>query len=951
MWAPLVLVVSLGCASSLLAQGVPRPAQSWRTIVTPHFDFHTPRSLESWTRHVAMRMESYAAAVSALVGNAPRSRVTVIVDDPTGDANGYAVPLLDRPVIVLWPTPPAPSVTFGEHRGWGEILAVHEFAHIAHLTYESRNPQERFWWSLLPARVGPVARKTPAWVFEGYATLIEGRLTGSGRPHSVGRAAVLRQWALEGKLPPYGGLDNASTFLGGAMRYLVGSAFLEWLAARKGEASLEHLWRRMSARTSRTFAAAFAGVYGAPPDELYGRFVVDVTDQALRAREANSQLAPSEGELFQRLSWNTGEPAVSTNGALLAVPLRQRGAPPRLVIWRTSPEGVDSAFLRQRARILARDSLDVAPFDSFPLPRRAVATLRASAGAGYNNPRWMPNGNEILVSREVPLGDGTSRPDLYIWNWRSGAVRRVTRRAGIRAADPAPDGRRAAGVRCDAGRCDLVLANLLTGTWEVLVPGTFELAWHRPRWSQDGQLIAASAHRNGRWQVAVVHPHNGAVRFLQPPDSASRHSPVWSGNYLVVVSERGGVPNLELVDPNDGSVHIITRTLGAVSAPETSRRDGRIWYLDLHAKGLDVRRYASSTRPSPDTLTLPRSLFPVASLPPAAATRFDSAEVSTRGYGLGPRRWRYLPGIAAGADGAYALLALTNYDPVGKLGALAQGAFGQRHTWRGASLGVAWHGWSAFDVTASGFASEPGEDHAGRSRFAGGALTLGRTFDFGAHAWSWTLGGSSARLRAGDSTEVGRHVAFSELGLTARRSSGLWRSLHARMHGALGRSDDTGFSRGIASLGAVAALGSTRLRLSATAGRVGMEADSGQAASFEQFRIGGLPSPFFDDRILSQRINVPALSARGSAGGHAFAAYRVGLAQSAFPGTLYAAWFKLYDPNGAWQRLIGVEGEQFFPSIGFAGLPNVYLQYGAAYSLDPPRRRRLTLYAGARFAP
>src|SRR5688572_7570785 len=96
------------------AQSVTRPAQRWRTIQTAQFTFHTPADLEGWTRHVASRMESYAAAVNAFVGRTPSGRITVIVDDPTGDANGFAVPLLGEPVIVLWPTPPGPSLTFGE---------------------------------------------------------------------------------------------------------------------------------------------------------------------------------------------------------------------------------------------------------------------------------------------------------------------------------------------------------------------------------------------------------------------------------------------------------------------------------------------------------------------------------------------------------------------------------------------------------------------------------------------------------------------------------------------------------------------------------------------------------------------------------------------------------------------------------------------------------------------
>ncbi len=939
--------LSLGAAGPAAAQGITQPAQPWRTLTTTHFVFHAPAALEAWTRHVAARMESYATAVTAFVGHAPAERVTIIVDDPSGDANGFAVPLLGAPVMMLWPTPPTPSIAFGDHRGWGEILAVHEYAHIAHLTYPSRNPRERFWWSLLPARVGPVARKTPPWVFEGFATLIEGRLTGNGRPHSAGRAAVLRQWALEGKLPAYAALNHTSTFLGGAMRYLVGSAYLEWLARRKGDVSLEHVWRRLSARESRTFDAAFAGVYGAPPADLYGRFVVELTEQALRTRAAVEDVGIVEGGLFQRLAWNSGEPAVSHDGAHVAIALRQPNRPSRLVVWRTAAHGVDSALLRRRAMVLARDSLDVAPFDSFPLPRRAVATLRSPAGAGYNNPRWLADGEQILVSREVPLGNGASRPDLFLWSWKSARVRRVTRGAGMRLADPAPDGRRAIASRCDAGRCGLALVDLASGAWRDLVSGSFDVSWHRPRWSRDGQRVAASVQRGGRWQIGVVDVTTGEVRYIVPNDDASRHSPVWLGPNLLVVSDLGGIPHLELVNPDSATAHTITRVLGAVTAPEYSPQDRTIWYLDLHANGLDLRRLDVGRAPALVHLALPPELAPIAPIPRAPGATFDSSgAVTTRGYGLGPRAWRYFPGFGAGADGVFALVALSNYDPAGKLGVVAQGAYGATRAWRGASLGAAWRGWTPFVLSAQGFISEQAS-----LRFDGGALTAGRTFDFGSRAWSWQLGLSHGQVSRNDTTELRRVHAYGALTYAWRRSYGLWRQFAVRLYGSGGETGPTNVRRGTASLGASAALGSLRVRLSANGGRVALDPDSSSpAARFETFSVGGLAPPFFDDGLLPQRLSVPALPA-GTSSGRAYTAYRAALSQSGMPASLYAAWFKVYDPSGRWQRLIGGEREQFFPSIGFASLPHVTLQYGAAYSLDDPRRHRWTLYAGARFAP
>jgi hypothetical protein len=311
------------------AQYLTRPQIPWRTIATGRFDIHFPVEMEQWTRLVAGQMESVADAVHAVVGNSPESRVTVIVEDPSNVANGFALPFLEGPIIFLWPTPPSPSPTFGTHRGWGEVLAVHEYGHIAHLTFPSRNPRERLFWKFMPVRISPVARKSPAWVIEGYATLIEGQLTGSGRPSSSGRAAVLRQWALEGRFPTYAQLNGTGAFLGGNMRYLAGSAFLEWLQLRKGDSSLVHLWRRMSARVDRSFDAAFAGVFGAGPSDLYGAFTIDVIERSLQVRDRLRAAGLAEGELVQRLTAGTGEPAVSPDGSRIALVLRSLTGPGR----------------------------------------------------------------------------------------------------------------------------------------------------------------------------------------------------------------------------------------------------------------------------------------------------------------------------------------------------------------------------------------------------------------------------------------------------------------------------------------------------------------------------------------------------------------------------------------------------------------------------------------------
>src|SRR5690242_381392 len=240
------------------AQG---PDARWRTIVTPHFRIHFPIEYEAWAERVASDIESIHSAVVTEVGFAPEKVTDVVIGNPIAEANGETLPLLDNPRIVLFSEPPRPQSQIGEFRNWIDLLVTHEMTHLVHLMRPSRNPSRRMLERVvLP--LNPITLAAPRWVLEGYATVVEGRLTGSGRPASSIRAAILRKWAESGRMPSYSQLNSSRTFLGMSMAYLAGSAYLEWLDARGGPDSLKHLWARLTARQKRSFDEAFIGVYG-----------------------------------------------------------------------------------------------------------------------------------------------------------------------------------------------------------------------------------------------------------------------------------------------------------------------------------------------------------------------------------------------------------------------------------------------------------------------------------------------------------------------------------------------------------------------------------------------------------------------------------------------------------------------------------------------------------------
>ncbi|MCC6319265.1 MAG: hypothetical protein IT361_16450 [Gemmatimonadaceae bacterium] len=939
------------------AQYLTRPTIPWETITTTSFRFHYPASMRTWVRPIAERMEQYASAVNQLVGSRPGRRVTVMVEDPTNVANGFAIPLLDSPTIFLWPTPPTPSPTFGTHRGWGEVLAVHEYAHIAHLTVRPRNATERLLWRMLPARVGPVARKAPPWVFEGYATYIEGRLTGSGRPNSVGRPAILRQWALEGQLPRYAELNGTRGYLGGAMRYLVGSAFLEWLAVRRGDSSLQHLWRRMSAVERRSFTEAFRGVYGAPPDELYGAFATDVMEKALDVRRTLRQAGLVEGDLVQRLAWGTGDPAVSRDGRLVAVVVRSATGPARVLVWRTANEGLDSGVVRGRRQQLARDPQDVMPYDSFPPHKRAVATLHPSRGRGHDAPRWFADNQRLLLSRDETLGDGATRPDLFIWNHASGRLRRVTRGAGIRSADPAPDGRTAVGVRCRAGICDVVRVDLERGSWTTIAAGSPTVVFHRARLSNDGQRIAVSVQRDGVWSVSILDARTGAETSLPARDGVARYSPSWTPDgRLVTVSEAGGIANLEVLDPATHEGRAITRVTGGVAGPDVGP-DGRVWFLNLHARGYDLRRVPSGA-PAATVVSLDPRSFPAAPRRAEPGRTFAPGPINgPSDYALGPRGWRALPGISVGPDGDMGSLMVGTVDPVGRWSTLLQGAYGQRGAWRGGSAmttfrttlveidGSLWYGDHAPSKQRSGSFASLNID----SRFTGLGVSARKGRELSAYGWALRAGGSAGRVDGNQLDAASRAMGFGEVrGRLSLPLRGATITPRVAASVTEGSTDGDRWTRRLVTASLTVGGARRELRLEATRGSVTEPGPGEFGRAFEQFAVGGAYLPFIDQAYLSQRISLPSVPV-GYTSGRRVEMYRASM--RLFRVHPYATWIAAGDSVTSYRRVLGLENEFAFPTIGFVTLPSTRIRFGVGYSLDEPYEEKMRPYVSVTYRP
>ena len=633
-------------AASLFAQS---PAADWRTVETPHFRVHYPREYEEWTLRAATQLESIRDAVARETGFASPAVADVIVMDPLASPNGLTYPLLDTPRIVLYAEPAEPGGQLGEYGDWIELLVTHEMAHLEHLMRPSRNPMRHLFEQILP--IGPMGLSAPRWVSEGYATLIEGRLTGSGRPSSAFRAAVLRKWAQSGQLPTYAQLDSDRRFLGMSMAYLMGSAFLEWLEARTGAGSLPKVWARMTAREPRGFTQAFAGVFGDTPQKLYGTFTAELTQ-----RRDDGPFV--EGDLWLETSRSSGDPAVSHDGKQIALVIRDEHRV-KLSVYSTGENEEQKKYEERIAKMLAKDPQDVAPVRSKPLPRKPIHELTMPDGRDIETPRWLPDGS-IVFTHRMPDRNGDLHRDLFVWDFKS--VRRLTHLADVYDADPI-DEHTFIAVRSRFGMTQLV--RVRDGVVEPITEPSIDRVVSHPR--AKGNRIAYVAHMNGAWQLVMDEktiPIDGNVAW-----------PEWSGEDVIATVFAHG--RIDLVRFPSGA--LITHMSGGAFEPAPSP-DGRVFFMALEPEGFEVRVIGGA-----DVLVRPRG-----------DSRADARQGGRgrpplpRAYGIGRQEPTWILSGNSAPSAHTTEVGARLGDVIGRLDTIAVASLGDI---RGATIATIWCGW------------------------------------------------------------------------------------------------------------------------------------------------------------------------------------------------------------------------------------------------------------------
>ena len=576
--------------ASALLLAAPSFAADWQTIHTENFNIHYSIEHVDFAKSTASELEIVRTKVLEQQNRALDKIVDVVVFDPLNAANGFALPTSNNPVMALFTTPPQSDTVISNSSGWQQLLVLHEYIHLVHLAQPTRNDWQqkvRGIWDLYDLTYSD----TPRWVAEGYATLIESKMTGRGRLFDNYSESILREFAQQGALPTYEQLNGDEGFMGGSMAYLMGSRFLNWLEKNYSEQTLDNVWTRMQGVKIRDFDEAFSGVFGQKAAKLYRRFIAEYTYKVMQIEQMEQ---PLNSELWLELDLYASNPALSNDGSKLAIVERDKKRNTKLIIYSTHDNiKAQEEFTKAQKELLNNDAQDIPDTAPNVFKREQKQVLNQINRAGIANPRWANNTTlyfNAYSNEESGIYNKVS--DIFSYNTETGNIEQLTELAGIRRFSVTRDGETLYGEQIRDGYSELVKVDLNTQAITPLFTKSLETTYDYPILNPDETKLAyLSTSLNENWQLYIQDlnskqqlsvPMPNGYQYLSQPNFSQ------NGESLYFIAGLNSATDIYNYHIASKTLTKLTQGQEAVAHP-IEMIDGSLLYFSITADGPNIK--------------------------------------------------------------------------------------------------------------------------------------------------------------------------------------------------------------------------------------------------------------------------------------------------------------------------------------------------------------------------
>lgn len=638
-------------------------AENWQTFETINFRVHYTPQYKQWALSSAREMEQVRALIKKQQGRILDEKIDAYIIDPFNAANGFAIPLSNAPYMALFTTPPQSDSVISNSTSWQQLLVLHEYVHLVHLGQKNRaNWRNNIanWYDLYDASQTINHR----WVSEGYATLLESKLTGRGRLFNNAVEAIIQQFAREGALPSYSQLSKVNDdYLSGSMAYLVGVRYLKWLEENYGENTLDAVWTRWRAIEQRNFEEAFQGVFQDSAKHLYQRFIAEYTFNAL-TKEKNYTKRIST--LWLDLNGGVSAPSISPNGKYLAIidssQKQNNNRKVTLDIYSTEDNTKkQQEFNNKVDALLEADPRDIASKPPTVFKREKKFTLNQLNYNGINNPRWLDNDTIIYGATTVDRNNSRHQ-DLFSWHIPNNTIKQLTTNANVRRFDIAnvdTDDPFIIAERSRYGSSQLVKLTLNGQFKQVLTPASLESVYDfvrvKPQQKKNNETANVSfaflqTTLNEKWRLKIntLDTSNNTIINEQivplPINYQFLSFPEWSkdGESIFYVAGVKGETKLYQYNFTEQQLTALTSGQHPVSWPIAIDKN-KLLHLAINSQGPDIyqlplnnskKQFITDTTESGIVTTHLASNFTL----DKAEMTIDKTIGHTTPYGVGPQQ-------------------------------------------------------------------------------------------------------------------------------------------------------------------------------------------------------------------------------------------------------------------------------------------------------------------------
>jgi len=551
-------LILLICAAYVEAQqGVLEnnsPALNWQQINTENFRLIFPKGFETQAQRMANTLETIHEPEK--LGDKAPKKIPIIFRNQNAISNGFVTLAPRRSEFY---TMPSQNNQFLGTNDWLDLLAIHEYRHIAQFQ-QSRSGFNKVFSYLFGQNTQSAMAfsAAPPWFWEGDATMIETVNSRSGRGRIPEFSRVFKTNLLEKKKYNYNKqhLRSFKDFI--PDHYRLGYYFVSHLRRETGD---PEIWDKISKSAWSWPFVPFT----------FSNSLNQHTDDFL-VKSYNSMMRDVESEWKDQLQGLEPTEFNTLNN-------RKSKAFTEYKFPQVLPDGTVVAFKSGIG--------DVGQLVRFDANGKEIESFIT----GVMNSTGMLSSSEFKVVWNEYHFDPRWRAKTYsvikTYDFYKGELETVTEKSRYAGAGLSPDGYQIVTTETTEDyKHSLIILDTYTGEEVHRFRNIDNVHYAMPRFSDDGSKIVAITTSDKGRAVISVDLQTNAVETLIGYSEENIGYPVMTDDYLFYNSPVNGIDNIYAMDLATGDHYQVTKSKYGAYNPQLFK--SRLYYNEHTANGMDV---------------------------------------------------------------------------------------------------------------------------------------------------------------------------------------------------------------------------------------------------------------------------------------------------------------------------------------------------------------------------